>query len=84
MDSFQGSIALTLGSFYLDNKTPETGPSILSELPQSATNEDAAPRSGGATNPQISSWSADSDVDVNAYAEAMVRDMESGRLQIQK
>ena len=85
MHSFQGSIPLTFISFYLDNQTPETGASTnLSVLPQSATNKDAAPSSGGATNPQTSPRSADSEVDVNAYAEAMVRDMESGRLQPQE
>ena len=85
MDSFQGSIPPTFIFFYLDNQTPETGVSTnRSVLPQSATNKDAAPSSGGATNPQTSPRSADSEVDVNAYAEAMVRDMESGRLQIQE
>ena len=85
MDSFQGTIPLTFISFHSDNQTPEIGTSSnLSELQQSATNKDAAPSSGGATSPQTSPRSADSVEDVNTYAEAKARDMESGRPQIQE
>ena len=85
MDSFQGSIPLTFISFYLDNQTPEIGTSPnLPELPQPASNKAAATVSEGVTNLQASPRIADSNEDVNAYAEAKALSMESGKLQIRE
>ena len=85
MDCFQGSLPPTFISFYLDNQTPETEISPNpSELPLSASTEDATNASRNVTNPQIPSQNTDSDEDVNAYAEAKASSMETGILQVQE
>ena len=53
-------------------------------MPQPASNKDSTIDSGNVTNSQASPRSADSEEDVNAYAEAKALSMESGMLQVQE
>ena len=80
MDSFQGSIPLSFISFYLDNQTSETGnTSNLPRVQQTTSHGDGAPTEMNAAQPGTSPQSIESEVDVNAYAEAKMHEMEAER-----
>ena len=85
LDSFQGSIPLYFISFYLDNQTSEIGTtSNPSGLLQTVPNEDVVPNTTCAARSETSPQSVESEVDVNAYAEAKMHKMEVERSQTQE
>ena len=85
MDSFQGSTPLNFISFCLENQTPET-----ENLPDSsvtfqyAANEVTGLDTANTVDLLTSPWSADSEPDINVYAEAMMHSMESERLLVEE
>ena len=85
MDSFQGSIPLNFISFYLDNQTSEieitSNPAGLPQtIPSESVTQNAADIARTVTSPQ----SVESEVDVNAYAEAKMHEMEIEQAQTQQ
>ena len=85
MDTFQGSIPLIFISFRLDNQTSEIeNVSNPSGLPQTISNEGTVPSVADIARSAISPQSVESEVDVNAYAEAKVQEMEVEQSQMQQ
>ena len=80
MDSFQGSIPLCFISFYLDNQTSEIGnTSNPPRIQQTVSHEKDVPNMANAARSGTSPQSVESEVDVNAYAEAKMHEMEADR-----
>ena len=80
MDFFQGSIPLSFISFFLDNQTSEIeNTSDPSRIQQTVSNENAVPSTMNTARSGTSPQSVESEVDVNAYAEAKMHEMEAER-----
>ena len=85
MDTFQGSIPLNFISFRLYNQASEIeNASNPSGLPQTISNEGTVPSVAYIARSVISPQSVESEVDVNAYAEAKVQEMEVEQSQVQQ
>ena len=84
MDSLQRSIPPNFISFCLNNQTQTEMLPDSSATFHSADNEISGSNTTNTVDIPTSTRSADSEPDINAYAQALVQLMESGRIQIQE